>query len=188
MEQKQPFKITDDKLASWALNKIKQAQKNSKRFQASCEEQIRELEIQKADDIKQMQSECSYFESLLRDYFNTIPQDATKPNESKTVWKYKIPGGKLIYNTSKPELKHTPDILLQYLRDYKLDNLIRTRQEPAWSDIKANTEIVNGQPVLSVTVEEVNAETGEVTQRVIQTVPAGVEVVDSGAEFVVEVS
>ncbi len=186
MEQKQPFKVTDDKQASWALNKIKQAKKQNQRFLASCEEQIRELEIEMANDTKQMQSECSYFESLLRDYFSMIPPDDMKANKTKTTYTYKVPGGKLVYKASKPELTHKPDILLQYLRDYKLDNLIRTKQEPAWSDIKANTEIVNGRAVLSVTVEQIGDD-GEVTQRVLEVTPAGIEVVDSEAQFAVEV-
>ena len=148
-EQYQGYHITDDHLAEWAIQKIKDAQGDTAKWQAHFAAQLEKIKAAN-------QSTINFMTGALGSYFATVPHKKTDTQE-----KYVLPSATLIRKQQQPQYDRDNDALLTYLDRNNRNDLVRTKIEPAWDEIK-KVFVVQGETM-------VDPETGEVV--------AGVKVV-----------
>ena len=148
-EEYQGFQITDDHLAEWAIQKIKEARGDTAKWQAHFAAQLEKIKAAN-------QSTIDFMTSALSQYFATVPH-----KETKTQAKYDLPSATLIRKQQQPQYDCDNDALLAFLDGSKRDDLVRVKREPAWDEIKKVFAVQGGTMV--------DPETGEVV--------AGVKVV-----------
>jgi hypothetical protein len=141
-EQYQGFHITDDHLAEWAIQKIKEAQGDTAKWQAHFAAQLEKIKAAN-------QSTIDFMTGALGSYFTTVPH-----KETKTQAKYDLPSATLIRKQQQPTYDRDNDALLAYLDGSKRDDLVRVKREPKWDEVK-KAYAVQGETM-------VDPETGEV--------------------------
>ena len=168
VQETEGFKIDSDILADWALDKIKEADLEFKRFESVAKEKISLLQIRLDKEKEQMQNNRSFFESKLREYFESVDK-----KETKTQLSYKLASGNLKMKKGRLDFDYKKDKLLSYARENKLEELIKVSESFAWADFKKQLEI-QGNSII-------NKDTGEVLEI------EGLGVIEKPSEFKVEV-
>lgn len=110
-EQKGRFKIETKDQAIWALRKIAQKKKEQKENQEAARIETSRIMDWLTGENDNLDKECSFFEFLLREYFNTLRQDDPK---LKTL---KLPHGSLKMRAQQPEFAYDDDLLLPWAKD-----------------------------------------------------------------------
>ena len=152
--------IKDDKSAEWALEKIREAQEDTARWNAYYAAQMETIERQNADTV-------AYFTALLEAWFKTVPHKVTKTQES-----YQLPGGKLVRKAQQPSYERDAEALLKWAKA-SLPEAVKVKEEASWTDIK--NRIGKVMPDGSA----VDKETGEIID--------GVTVIERDPVFKVEI-
>jgi hypothetical protein len=145
-DQYQGFRITDDHLAEWAIQKIKEAQGDTAKWQAHFAAQLEKIKAAN-------QSTIDFMTGALGSYFATVPH-----KETKTQAKYDLPSATLIRKKQEPDFQRDADKLLAFLDAQKMDGFVKTVRSADWAALKAITT-VDGEAV-------VIAETGEIVDGV----------------------
>ena len=145
--------IHDDKLADWAVQKIKAEQDENKRLHDLADEQVAAIEakIEAAD--RRLESRTSYLKSKLADYFITVPHKSTKTQEQ-----YQLLSGKLVFNKPKDKLEKTDEELVKWLKESGNVKYIKITETPVWGEFKKLLSIAGDEVVI--------ADTGEVVKGV----------------------
>lgn len=156
--EQEDYVIDTDAKAQWALDKIREARADRDAWVKWYEDKISEIKAQ--TDFNTMN-----LERMLAEYFATVPHKKTKTQES-----YPLKGGKLILKTQNPEFKRDDKTVIDWLKENKMPEFVKTKEELAWADLKAATAIFDGHIV---------TEDGEI-------IP-GIDVVEREAKFIVEV-
>lgn len=160
------FKIDNDKMADWALEKIKAEKEDMERLVALCEQKIQHYK-EKADQFKKSyESSTSFLTSCLAQYFNSVPNK----KKTKTQETYKLASGTLKLKIKGPELVRNDDELIKWLEG-SAPEFIKIKKSPDWAEFKKNLNIIEGNKVIT--------RDGELVE--------GVSVFDRPSEFVVEV-
>lgn len=167
--EKETWKVEDDLAADWCLDKIREAKAEYNRFEIVINDKIQQLQNRLQKERQKMEQEVSFFESKLREYFETLEEKQLKT--TKTMMKYKLPSGELIKKLPGPEFKRDNEILAKWLEDNGMSEFIEVKKQVKWSDLKKETEVVNGTVILK--------DTGEIVE--------GIEVIERAPEFKVEV-
>lgn len=165
-EEKEGWQITDDLTADWALDKIRDTRAEYNRFEMVAKAKIRQIEEALAKKRMAMESETGFFESKLREYFETV-----KTKDTKTQKSYSLPSGRLKLKYQNPEYKRDEEVLLSYLESNNMSSYVKLKKSTDWSNLKKLTDIAGGKVV--------NKETGEI-------IP-GIELVERDPKFEVEV-
>ena len=152
------FVIDSDRLAVWAIRKIRERRAERDEFIAWYQKKIKEITEQTDFDTMNL-------ERLLSDYFATVKHRKTKTSEV-----YDLPEGKLVMKTQNPEFKRDDKAVIEWAKANNLPQFVKVKEELAWSDLKGATDVFEGHIV---------TEDGEI-------VP-GVEVIERDAKFIVEV-
>jgi phage host-nuclease inhibitor protein Gam len=165
-EQREGWKITDDSSADWALDKIREAQAEYRRFEMVVNDKIGQLKEALEIEKERMEKEVGFFEYKLMEYFQKVPHKATKTQEV-----YKLPSGRLMKKYRAPKIVRDDDKLVEWLEKNQMLELVKIKKSADWATLKKETEIV-GERVIS-------KNTGEVI--------AGVTAIEQNPEFLVEV-
>lgn len=160
------FVIDNDQKAEWALRKISEHRADAQRMADVCDAEINRYTQIKAEAEEKSRKDCSFLESRLRAYFDTVPHKATKTQES-----YKLPSGVLKIKARDPEYVHDDAVLIEWVKAQGLNDLLKVEPSLKWGDMKDKLTI-NGETA-------VYTETGEI-------VP-GVKIVEREPVFKVEV-
>jgi hypothetical protein len=152
------FVIDSDRLALWAMRKIKAIRADRDELVEWYEKKIKEANEQ--TDFATMR-----FERMLSDYFATVPHKKTKTQES-----YSLPEGKLVLKVQNPEYKREDATVIDWLKKNKMTEFVKVKEELDWAGLKGATTALDGNIV---------TEDGEI-------IP-GVSVIERDAKFVVEV-
>ena len=123
--------IKDDKSAEWALEKIREAQEDTARWNAYYAAQMEQIERQNADTV-------AYFTALLEAWFKTVPHKVTKTQES-----YQLPGGKLVRKLQQPAYERDVDALLAWAKA-SFPEAVKVKEEVSWEAVKKRITAVNG--------------------------------------------
>jgi phage host-nuclease inhibitor protein Gam len=158
IELPEGFVIDSDRLAVWAIRKIKERRAERDEFISWYQQKIKEITEQTDFDTMKL-------ERMLSDYFATV-----KHRKTKTTEVYDLPEGKLVLKVQNPEFKRDDKTVIDWLKKNNMTNFVKTKEELAWSDLKGATDIFEGRIV---------TEDGEI-------VP-GIEVVEREPKFIVEV-
>ncbi len=166
VEQQESWKIENDSQADWALDKIREAQAEYRRFEMVVNDKIAQLQTALAAEKEKTESEVSFFQGKLAQYFETVPRKKTKTQET-----YKLPSGRLVKKYRAPKIVRDNDKLVEWLEQNGMTELVKIQKSPDWATLKNDTEI-SGEVVVS-------KHTGEV-------IP-GVTAVPQNPEFKVEI-
>ena len=155
LQEREPFEITNDRTADWAIRKIQAAERELDRMKAWYD---RQLEAAK----KERDDEVAYFTGLLMRYFAQVPA-----KDTKTMKKYALPSGEMVLNKAKDDFAVAdPEALVSWCQSNDPE-LVRVKTEPAWAAIKKR--LVQSEAGI------VDKETGVVVD--------GVELVNKPEEF-----
>lgn len=186
-DQKEVWKVKNDVDADWCLDKITEYKAEYNRFEMVAKAKMQQIEMSLKKEKKKMDNDISFFESKLREYFETI-KDIAK--DSKTQKVYKLPSGSLRIKKEQMVIDYDKSKLLGYaeqFEDGEMDEYIKTTKEFKWADFKKILSIENGTLVDKETGELVevdyimNKETGEIVEI------EGLEIKTKPEEFIVEV-
>ena len=148
--------ITDDATADWAVRKIRSGREELEKMRGWYQKQLEALEKRTSD------SE-SFFLAKLNQYFDSVPT-----HDTKTQRKYALPSGDLIRKKLAPKYTHDDSVLLKFLKENGMVDLVKTTESVAWSELKqelSSPEYVQlesgvfaladtGEVVPGITVEE----------------------------------
>jgi len=160
------FVVDSDQKAEWALRKIREHRADASRMAMVCDAEIERYGQIKKDAAEKCERNCSYLESLLYDYFATVPHKATKTQEL-----YKLPTGVLKKKIREPEYVRADAEILAWLNEQGMKDYVEVKPSLKWAELK-KVITANGEAA-------VYPETGEI-------VP-GVKIVERDPVFVVEV-
>lgn len=152
-DKKEVWKVTDDVSADWCLDKIMEYKAEFNRFEIVAKAKIQQIEMSLKKEKNKMNNDVSFFESKLREYFESVKEAA---KDSKTQKVYKLPSGSLKMKKAVVTFDYDKAKLLEYAEKEKLDDLIKTTKEFKWAEFKKNLEI-EGKDIL-------NKETGEIVE------------------------
>ncbi len=171
-EVKPRFEVTDKSSAEWVMRKIAKIQAEQKENDMLANEQIaplkdeiREIEEWQQNENKKLQRHIDFLKSFLEPYHRRILEVDPK---AKTI---KLPHGDLCVRKQQPEIKRNDEILLDWLIENEMHNLVKVKKSPDWAELKKDCTFVNGKAVLS--------DTGQIVD--------GVEVIERPEKFEVVV-
>lgn len=165
-QQREVWKIENDSTADWALDKIREAQAEYRRFEMVINDKISQLQVALAAEKEKMERETGFFQNKLCEYFETVPRKASKTQEV-----YKLPSGRLVKKYKQPKIERDEEKLVAWLEKNQMPELVKIKKLADWVTLKKETEIV-GERVIS-------KNTGEVIE--------GVTAVPQNPEFKVEI-
>lgn len=130
-EQKQTWKITDDSKADWALDKIREAQAEYKRFEMVINDKIQQLQEALKEEREKTENETNFFKTKLAEYFELVPKKKTKTQET-----YKLPSGRLVKKYKKPKFKRNDTELVKWLKKNNMPELVKIKESADWATLK----------------------------------------------------
>lgn len=141
-EQSEGFTITNDMQADWAMKKIQEARQERERMAAHYKAQLEAID-------QQTESRVGHLMDLLADYFGQVPHKATPTGMEK----YKLPSGELVRKPAGIDYVRDNDVLLAWCKENRPE-WVRTKEEPAWAEIKQQIQADGVLPVGVVPVEK----------------------------------
>lgn len=167
--EKEVWKVEDDLGADWCLDKIRESKAEYNRFEMVAKAKIEQIEQALKKEKEKMESETGFFESKLREYFETV-----KPDETKTLKKYKLPSGELRMKKPQVTFDYDKKKLLEVAEiNENMNDYIKVKKDFDWANFKKNLKI-EGNSII-------NKETGEIIEI------EGLELKEKPEEFSVEV-
>ena len=155
------FRITNDKLADWAIRKIKEEGEEKDRLVNLAQDQIFELE-QKIENLEiQYNNKVAFLKSQLMDYFSQVPH-----KESKTQETYKLLSGTLVYKKPTNKIIHNDEELVKSLDGTEF---VEIKKSIRWGEYKKNL-CVKGDKVIDVNTGEI------ITSCTIEDVPPSFDI------------
>lgn len=132
------FRIDTDRMAEWAIERIKDQRQERDRLIEIAKDKIARLETQ----IKEIEDKCDsktgFLEGKLYEYFTS----GITTKETKTQKSYKLLSGSLVYKKPKQKIvKADENKLIEALRGTEF---VETTEKVKWGDYKKNLEIVDG--------------------------------------------
>lgn len=119
------FKITNPQGAAWAINRMKEAEKDKAMWTDHYKNQM-EMAVVACDRTIDSMS------LFLEEYFETLPK-----KETKTQFSYDgLPGAKLIRKKESKTFKREDETFLQFLKSGKREEYIKVKESPDWSAYK----------------------------------------------------
>jgi len=167
-EEQQGWRIENDLMADWAVEKIKFNRAELERKKRLAEEKMRQIQIWLKSEQEKAERNINFFEQKLRDYFMSLDPSLLK--KTKTQIKYELMSGALKMKIQNPEIERNKEALLSWLEQNGLTEYIKTIKEPDWAKLKNNVEITGDKAIYK--------ETGEI-------IP-GVKVTPRPDKFIVE--
>ena len=148
-ERREVWKIENDSTADWALDKIREAQAEYRRFEMVVNDKIGQLKEALEIEKEKMERETGFFQNKLCEYFETVPKKASKTQEV-----YKLPSGRLVKKYKAPKIVRDDAKLVEWLEKNQMPELIKIKKSADWATLKKETEIV-GELVISKNTGEV---------------------------------
>lgn len=135
------WEIRDDHAAEWAVDMIRQAEADTRKWETHFAAQLEKIRQKNQDTVQLMTRK-------LEQYFVTLPRKRTKTQES-----YQLPTAKLVRKAQQPTYTRNNAELLPYLKA-NAPELVEVTESPMWGELKKRIVTLGGQAIL--------AETGEV--------------------------
>lgn len=123
-EQREGWKITNDNSADWALDKIREAQAEYRRFKMVIDDKIQQLQEALEKEKESMEQETGFFQSKLAQYFETVPKKKT----TKTQESYKLPSGRLVKKYKAPKIVRDDEKLVAWLEKNQMPELVKIKK------------------------------------------------------------
>ena len=154
MEESGEFRITDDLMADWAVEKINAARAERDRLVSLVQEKIEQLQEKRQLYIVNFEENTSYLRAKLMDYFMTV-----KTQDTKTMKKYKLVSGTLVLKKQQSVYERDEGALLAWA-ETTAPELVKVKKEVSWADLKKQADVsgdkllLDGEIIPGVTVVE----------------------------------
>ena len=154
MEESNEFRITDDLMADWAVEKINAARAERDRLVSLVQEKIEQLQEKRQLYIVNFEENTSYLRAKLMDYFMTV-----KTQDTKTMKKYKLVSGTLVLKKQQSVYERDEGALLAWA-ETTVPELVKVKKEVNWADLKKQADVsgdkllLDGEIIPGVTVVE----------------------------------
>ena len=119
------FRIENDKMAEWALSKIRDAREDIKKWEGFYNWKLEQAR-------KESQNTIDYMTHLLRQYFDTQQRKVTKTG----IEKYSLPSGELIRKPAGLDYKRDDTALLAWCEEH-LPEAVKVTRKAGWAEVKA---------------------------------------------------
>lgn len=148
-QEEKAFVVDNDAKADWALRKIAEEKEEYDRIWELAEEQRARIDQKEEAAKRRFEQRTSYLKSLLSAYFQQVPHKRTKTKES-----YRLLSGSLVLKLPPPKADYDEDELVQYLKDNKMPDLVKTEEKAKWGEFKKLLDLSLGtHPVIKDTGE-----------------------------------
>ena len=154
MEESNEFRITDDLMADWAVEKINAARAERDRLVSLVQEKMEQLQEKRQLYIVNFEENTSYLRAKLMDYFQTV-----KTQDTKTMKKYKLVSGTLVLKKQQSVYERDEGALLAWA-ETTVPELVKVKKEVSWDDLKKQADVsgdkllLDGEIIPGVTVVE----------------------------------
>ena len=154
MEESGEFRITDDLMADWAVEKINAARAERDRLVSLVQGKMEQLQEMRQLYIVNFEENTSYLRAKLMDYFMTV-----KTQDTKTMKKYKLVSGTLVLKRQQPMYERDEAALLAWA-ETSAPELVKVKKEVSWADLKKQADVsgdkllLDGEIIPGVTVVE----------------------------------
>lgn len=154
LEESEEFRITDDVMADWAVEKINAARAERDRLVSLVQEKMEQLQEKRQLYITNFEESTSYLRAKLMDYFMTV-----KTRDTKTMKKYKLVSGTLVLKRQQPVYERDEGALLAWA-ETTVPELVKVKKEVSWADLKKQADVsgdkllLDGEIIPGVTVVE----------------------------------
>ena len=151
-EEKEIWKVKDDLKADWCLDKIRESKAEYNRFEMVAKAKIQQIQEVLKKQKQKCDSEVSFFEGKLREYFETV-----KTEDTTTLKKYKLPSGQLKMKKSSTAFDYDKKKLVETAEKYEnMKEYIKIEKDFKWADFKKKLDIKGNHIV--------DKETGEIVE------------------------
>lgn len=135
-QAKEKFKITNLESASWAFRKLKAINANIAETKKLADIERKRIKEWEDKAVKDYERSISFFEYLLKDYFEKMRAEDPK-------FKLSTPYGKVMSRKQQDKWIYDEDVIVASLKKNGLDKFIRIKEEPNKTDLKKDIEILN---------------------------------------------
>ena len=170
-EKKEVWKVRNDVTADWCLDKIIESKVELRRIEMTYNTKIAQIEHNLKKEQDRVDKEVKFFESKLREYFETIEKFA---KETKTQKSYKLPSGTLKLKKATETFDYNKEKLTEVAESNEdLKDYIKIKKDFDWAEFKKNLIIKDNNII--------NKETGEIVEI------EGLSLIEKPEQFSVEV-
>lgn len=154
---REEWTIKDDSGAEWSLQRIAEEQAEYERLKALGDKQIEQINERVEAARKRYENSTAYFNGKLMEYFQTVKRKKTKTG----VEKYALLSGTLQMKPASKKPVVNDEQLVEWLAANGMTDYIKTKQTPAWGDLKKSLDLSGDVPVIKETGEVVEGVTFE---------------------------
>lgn len=149
-DEKEIFKIENDKQADWAIRKIKEINEEEIRVRTLLKEQQHELKQKEKSLTERAENDRNYFLSLLDAYRR---EEDLNLKESKTQFSYKLASGDLVIKKAKKDFNRTSNAGL--IEHYKGTNFVVEEPKLKWGELKKHLKIESDGTIIDLLTGEI---------------------------------
>lgn len=150
-KKKEVWTVRDDFKADWAIDRIIEEKVALRRFEIAVNNKVSQLQMKLKKEQEKANREIEFFESKLREYFDTVKD---KAKDSKTQKVYKLPSGSLKMKKEVITFDYDKAKLLEYAETEELEDLIKVTKEFKWVEFKKILEI-KGNSIINIDTGEI---------------------------------
>ena len=154
--EEKSFKIDNDDLADWAIEKIKAQQEEIERARSIVKGKIAELLLRISQIENEGKQTIDFFTNALEQYAQTVKMSETKAGNKV----YKLVSGKLSLKRQQPKFEINDDVLCEWLIKQNKEDFITYTRKPQWGELKKEVQVA-GNAVITETGEVVEGVTAE---------------------------
>lgn len=143
-----PFRIADDDVADWAVQKIAEKKAEYDRLKELADREIARITEKVEQAKRRYEADSSLLTNCLLNYFMTVPHRKTKTTE-----KYQLLHGTLTMKLGGTDFRRDDAKLVAWLKENGREDLVKIKEEPAWGDLKKQIEAVGSSVIIKDTGE-----------------------------------
>lgn len=145
-EERQHFTIDNLEKCNWVFRKLQALHNQKQEYIDLAEKEINRIDTWLERETKNITSNEEFFNAIITEY-------AARERKQNPKFKVSTPFGKVSFRKQQPKWDIDEDKVMEYLKTYKLNTYIRTKEEVDKSFLKQSAYIVNNQVVLPDTGE-----------------------------------
>lgn len=139
---KEGFRINSREQAGFFIRKLQEARAEAEQINLSADKEIQRLSASvntwREKELNRCNNVEGYIISLLQDF-------AARELEGSDKKSLKLPFGTLAFKSQQDKYEYDDKVLLDYLKQNKINEFIRIKEEPNKVELKKNTEVQNGK-------------------------------------------
>ncbi len=150
-EEQQRWRIENDLIADWAIEKIKRFRAELERKRQLAEEKKRQIDMWYKSEQKKIERDIKFFEQKLYEYYMSL--DPKQLRKGKVQTKYELMSGTLKLKKQNPDIEREKETLLAWLKENGLTEYIKIVKEPDWAKLREKVKITDDKAVYPETGE-----------------------------------